>query len=411
MSLQSTSSTSTIYRAPWVVPISSAILRDGAVVVDDKRILAVGLYSDIAGRFQAVPVKTCSGVLLPALVNAHIHLELSVYGIVHPPSKHSTMCDWIKELLKTRETSKASIDEIVDAAQKTAQDQYESGVGLMLDIGNIDLGKFNFCPAEIHSLREMLGPSESATQAAIETIGKIPLEQSVTGHAPYSTSPKLLQYIKNRCRNNDQLFSLHLAENVDEGLLLEKGEGCFAKFLKERGGSDSPFPIPGIDSSAVVGYLQQLDIMDSKTLCVHCVHLNDEEIKILADTNVHVCLCPGSNKFLSVGKVRLQALIDQDILPAIGTDSIASNPELDMWQEMALLRKEHPDVAADRILSMATIAGAISMGRHTTYGSLEEGKTARFIHIEGAEYANAANAEQLLECLTTAGRPDSVSRL
>jgi cytosine/adenosine deaminase-related metal-dependent hydrolase len=281
----------------------------------------------------------------------------------------------------------------------------------MLDIGNTYLGMFDSCPVEIHSLREMLGPSESATQAAIAAIEEIPLEQAVTGHAPYSTSPKLLQYIKNRCRKHDQIFSLHLAENVDEGLLLAKGDGCFAKFLNERGGSDSPFPIPGIDSSAVVGYLQQLEILDSKTLCVHCVHLNDEEIQILADTNAHVCLCPGSNKFLNVGKVRLQALLDQDILPAIGTDSIASNPDLDMWQEMALLRKEHPDIAAERILSMATIGGAIAMGRQAKYGSLEEGKTARLIHIEGGEYAQAANAEQLLECLTAAGRPELVSCL
>jgi cytosine/adenosine deaminase-related metal-dependent hydrolase len=410
VSLSSTPSIS-ILKAPWVVPISSPVLRDGAVVVNGEHIIDVGLYSDIANHFKDIPVKNYTGVLLPALVNAHIHLELSVHGVVHPPSKSSTMCDWIRALLKTREESQFSIAEVIHAARKTAQDQYDSGVGLMLDIGNSDLGEFNSCPVEILSLREMLGPSEYATKAAIAAIDKIPFEQAITGHSPYSTSPKLLQYIKNRCRDHNQIFSLHLGENVDEALLLTKGEGCFSKLLQERGSTDSPFPIPGIDSSAVVGYLQQLGILDSKTLCVHCVHLNDEELTILAGTRAHVCLCPGSNKFLSVGTAPLEAMLDHDILPAIGTDSISSNPALDMWQEMALLRDAHPDVDSEHILCMATLGGAIAMGRHNSYGSLEKGKTARFINIERPEYQKTSNAEQLLNCLTACGRPESVRRL
>lgn len=407
MSLSS-KSTITIHRAPWVVPVSSPVLRDGAVVVDGEQIIDVGLYSDISSRFQGIPAKSYSGVLLPALVNAHIHLELSVYGVVRTAATSGTMCDWIRALLKTREESRVSIEEVIGAAHKAARDQYDSGVGLMLDIGNIDIGTLSSCPVEIVSLREMLGPSRSATKAAIEGIGKIPPEQAITGHSPYSTSPELLQYIKNRCRENNQIFSLHLGENVDEALLLTKGEGCFSEFLQERGNTDSPFPIPGIDSSAVVGYLQQLEILDSKTLCVHCVHLNDEEITILADSRAHICLCPGSNKFLSVGTAPLEAMLNHGILPAIGTDSITSNPSLDMWQEMVLLRDTHPDVAPEHILEMATLAGASAMDHQKTYGSLEKGKTAGFIHVTRPEYLKASDAEQLLNCLTTCGRPESV---
>ena len=292
-----------------------------------------------------------------------------------------------------------------------AQTQYDSGIGLMLDTGNIDIGTFDSCPSEIYSLYEMLGPSKAATQKAIETIEHFSAEQSVTAHAPYSTSPNLLKVIKKRCRNQEQLFSIHLAENLDEGLLLSKGEGCFARFLQDRTGSDSPFPIPGIDSSTVVEYLQRLGILDSKTICVHCIHLNDEEIKIIADAEAHVCLCPGSNKFLSVGTVRLQALLDHGILPALGTDSIASNPSVDLWQEMALLRKEHPAVSPGSILSMATIGGARAMGRANDYGSLEAGKTARFLNIQDQEYEDVESSEQLLERLTISGKPESVKWL
>ncbi|HIQ37005.1 MAG TPA: hypothetical protein EYH36_03265 [Desulfocapsa sulfexigens] len=399
------------YRAPWVVPVVSPALPDGAVVVDNKSIIAVGEYSDISRQYPDIPVSFCSGILVPALINSHIHLELSIYGVVHPPTQTGNMCDWIKALLQIRENAVFSPGEIRAAAKKMARKQYDSGIGLMLDIGNIDLGMFHSCPVEIHSLYEMLGPSEDATQAAIAAIADLPVELSVTAHAPYSTSAKLLEFIKNRCRKHGQLFSLHLAENLDEGLLLSKGTGCFAQFLKDRTGSDSPFPIPGIDSSTVVGYLQQLGIIDSKTICVHCVHLSDEEIKIIADSGAHVCLCPGSNKFLSVGTVRLQTLLDHGILPALGTDSIASNPNIDLWQEMALLQEEHPGVSSENIFSMATIGGARAIGREIEYGSLEAGKTARFLHIQGVEFEDVANPEQLFECLVMNGQPDSVKWL
>jgi len=386
-------------------------MRDGAVLVDSGRIVAVGSSSDILNNYPDVTVISCTGVLLPALVNAHIHLELSVYGTVYPPAQDATMCDWIKELLQLRGRSSFSLKEIKDAAEKMAQDQYDSGVALMLDIGNLDLGKYDSCPAEIYTLLEMLGPGKQATEAAIKIIDELPDSQSATGHAPYSTSPELLQTLKARCTKFKQIFSIHLAENIDEGLLLSFGTGCFAAFLKQRTGADSPFPIPGIDSSAVVGYLLQLGIMDARTLCVHCVHLNDQEMKIIAKAGSHVCLCPGSNRFLSVGRPNVALLLDHGLLPALGTDSIASNPQPDMWQEMAILREDHPEVTAERILGMATLGGATALGRDADYGSLEIGKTARFLHVQSDEFLKSQNAEQLFESLVSSGRPDVIQYL
>jgi len=89
-----------IFRAPWVIPVTSAVLSDGAVVLDQDSIIAVGQYDDIVARFSDLPVTKCSGVILPALVNAHIHLDLSIYGPVPQESAESSMCDWISSLLK-----------------------------------------------------------------------------------------------------------------------------------------------------------------------------------------------------------------------------------------------------------------------------------------------------------------------
>lgn len=411
MSLPASQSSCRLYRAPWVVPVTAPVLQDGAIVMNRDSIVDIGSYADVSNRFTDIPRIDCPGVLLPALVNSHIHLDLSVYGPVPQESSESTMCDWISSLLKKRQDAGFSEQEIQSAAEKTAQGQYESGVGLMLDIGNINLGDFDSCPVEIVSLFEMLGPSKSAEHAAITAIQELPKEQPVTGHAPYSTTPELLRYIKKRSIIQKSLFSLHLAENPDESLLLTRAEGCFAQFLKDRGGFDTTFPIPGIDSSGVVGYLEKLGILDEKTICVHCVHLSRDEMKIISHSHAHVCLCPGSNRFLSVGIAPLEELLDLNILPALGTDSITSNPGLDMWNEMALLRKNHPDVSADTILAIATLGGAKALHRDKVFGSLEKGRTSSILHVQGTQYEEAVNTEQLLDRLTSCGRPESIDWL
>jgi cytosine/adenosine deaminase-related metal-dependent hydrolase len=379
--------------------------------MNQDSIVEVGSYADVSCRFPDIPVTDCSGVLLPALVNAHIHLDLSVYGPVPQESSESTMCDWVSSLLKIRQEAGFSEHELKAAAEKIMQGQYESGVGLLLDIGNIKLGDFDSCSIERVSLLEMLGPSKAAEGATITAIEELPQGQAVTGHAPYSTTPELLRYIKKRCTAQDSLFSLHLAENPDESLLLTKAEGCFAQFLKDRGGLDATFPIPGIDSSGVVGYLQKSGILDEKTICVHCVHLTRDEMKIISNSQAHVCLCPGSNRFLSVGIAPLEEFLDLKILPALGTDSITSNPGLDMWAEMALLRKNHPIVSAETIFTIATLGGARALHREKDFGSLEKGRTSSILHIRGTQYEEAVTGAQLLDRLTSGGRPDSIDWL
>ncbi len=397
-----------LFRAPWVIPITAPVIQDGAIVVDGRRIVAVASYAELSSRFPELQPTPCPGVLLPALVNCHIHLDLSIYGTIPLDPGNTTMCDWIRSLTKKRQQAAYSDEAVREAAEKTAIEQYTAGVALMLNIGNVPLGNMNSCPVEIHSLFEILGPSKLAQQAAIAAIKTYPSDRAVTGHAPYSTTPELLRYIKRRCDEQGELFSLHLAENPDEALLLLQNEGCFPEFLKERGAWDNTFPIPGIDSSGVVGYLQTLGLFDNKTICVHCVYLTPEDMEVVAGTGAHICLCPGSNKFLGVGRAPLEQFLAHDILPALGTDSIASNPVLDMWQEIALLREEHSGVAPETILAMATLGGARAMHKDSDYGSLEEGRTAHFLQVQGRQYTEANSAEQLLDLLTSSGRPESI---
>ncbi len=410
MSLK-TSSSLRIIRAPWIVPVDADVFRDGAIVADGSGIIDIGPANLIISRHPGVDIIELPGILLPALVNAHIHLDLSVLGSVVLPFKEATMCDWISALLTKRAEADYSEVQVNAAAQQTVNDQYESGVGLMLNIANVPLDLFAVAPVEVISLLEILGPSKAVETSLIQTIDEGSKDLKLTGHAPYSTTPGLLKVIKERSRCQNAIFSLHLAENCDESLLLTKGQGCFATFLRERNAFDGTFPISGIDSSGVVGYLQQTGLLDDKTLCVHCVHMTDKEIEILSHSRAHVCLCPGSNRFLSVGVAPVEKFIRHNILPAIGTDSIASNPELNLWHEMALLRKEHPRISAALILKMATLGGARALHRDHEFGSLSKGKIALFLHVQSEHYEGISRADDLLNKLTTSGQPAIVEWL
>lgn len=411
MSLLAFNSSCRIFRAPWVVPVVAPVIADGAVLVDGDTILDVGSFADISQRHPHVIVSQCTGVLLPALVNAHIHLELSAYGPVAPKSPESSMCDWISSLLCIREEAGFSRAEILEAAIVAAQDQKASGVALLLDIGNTRLEGLNSSGIEIISLLEMLGPSKDAESAAIKNIDDLPDSTAITGHAPYSTTPALLRYIKKRSQRLHTLFSIHLAENSDEYLLLTRAQGCFATFLKDRNGFDGSFPISGINASCILSYLKDFELLDEHSICVHCVHLSEKDIMIIAESQAHICVCPGSNRFLSVGIAPLERFLEQGILPAIGTDSITSNPVPDIWEEMTLLRANHLSVSDELILKMATLGGARALQRADRYGTLAKGRSAKIIHVRSPHYEKLQNGSQLLERLISCGRPESVEWL
>ena len=156
-------------------------------------------------------------------------------------------------------------------------------------------------------------------------------------------------------------------------------------------------------------YLRQLGILDSMTLCVHCVHITENEIRLLANSGAHICLCPGSNRFLRVGKAPVQNMLKYGLLPALGTDSIASNETLDLWREMRILREDHPGIDPGKILEMASLGGAAALQCADDFGSLSPGRRAVFLEVNPEGLDRVISESQLADILTLNGRPQEVS--
>ena len=371
-----------IHRAPWLFPMAGPAFSDGAVAVHDHRIVGTGRLADLQGRFPgAAIVDHPDSVLMPGLVNAHIHLELSHLAHLSQQRESRPFVDWLTTMLAERERLGAVGIVVEEAAQKTLQSQYDTGVIALADIGNTPLARTltKQFPGILFPFLEYFGLGRRSLVPALKKLACQEDGIACTAHAPYSTHPELIRALKKRADNLENMFPIHVAEPASETDLFCEGRGELADFLRRRGFYEDVFQGAGIDISGPVRYLHTLGVLDAKTICVHGVHVSRDEIRLLQQTGAKVCLCPGSNRYLQVGLAPVAEYLGQGILPALGTDSAASNPELSIWREMRCVAEDHPTVPPMTILRMATIGGAQALGIDADYGTLEPGKTASLL--------------------------------
>ena len=377
-------STVVIHRAPWLFSMAGPALADGAVAVHDNRIVGTGRFLDLQGRIPgAVIVDHPDCVLMPGLVNAHIHLELSHLAHLAQQRKSQSFVDWLTTMLAERERLGAVGQAVEKAARTVLQGQFDAGVIALADIGNTPLARTltEQFPGILFPFLEYLGLGRRSLVPALKKLARQEDGIACTAHAPYSTHPELIRALKKRSDNLGNMFPIHVAEPASETSLLSNDGGELADFLRRRGFYENVFQGAGIDITGSVRYLHSLGVLDAKTICVHGVHVSRDEISLLQQAGAKVCLCPGSNRFLQVGRAPVTEYLAQGILPALGTDSAASNPELSIWREMRCVAEDHPTVPPMTILRMATIGGAQALALEAGYGTLETGKSASLLAV------------------------------
>jgi cytosine/adenosine deaminase-related metal-dependent hydrolase len=411
-----------LHRAPWLVTglpadgsgsSRDALVADGALAVAGGIILSVGSFRDVARQFGGCRiVEHDSAVLAPALVNSHCHLELSGSGLAVKEEDGAEYAgnptEWIRDLLAEKKAISEEEDDkeelMVAHARQALQQMAAEGVGFVGDVGNARAAAWigHGQSVRVAFLLELLGLAREAEKSSLARLERMGEEGSgpvnCTAHAPYSTTAAVIRAVKKQAVRRGHLFSIHVAESAAEVEFLQSGSGVFREFLEERRAWDGSFRIP---KKGAVEYLDSLGVLDGSTLCVHAVHVTREEIAILAEKKARVCLCPGSNRFLGVGRAPVTEFLARGILPALGTDSRASNRILSMWREMRLLRQDHPGLEPETVFAMATRAGAAAWGVASRIGTLEPGKEALVLAVDGG--AAIKRAADVFDHLTGPG--------
>jgi len=376
-----------VYAARWVLPMDTALIADGEVIVENGRIAAV--------RPRRTPDIECrdfgEAVLLPGLVNAHSHLE---YTALRGFLEDIPFFPWIRALTGT----KAALDagdwlgsarlgalECLRGGITTVGDNTDAGVTMRV---LTESGLRGIVFQELFGIddREAVTPIMEALRikiAAHRSQASARVGVGVSPHALYTIRPALFEAINAYVRAEALPTSIHIAESPAESQLTERGEGAFAEMYTRRGIIwESPKMTP-------TQYAAVLGALTPQALAIHCVHQTPDDSALLAKSGSAVIHCPKSNAKLGAGVAPLARWLRTDGLRVgLGTDSAVSNNALDLWEEMrfALLmqravQEDVEAVTAAQILRLATLGGAEAMGLAGQIGSLRIGKQADLIAV------------------------------
>ena len=371
------------FSADWVVPISRRPIRNGFVACDRGRVYAV---SDRPPD-EAVPLGHVA--ILPALVNAHTHLELSyLHGRV---PRSTSFNDWVMGLMTLRRGFPDSgPPPIREAASQALGQARASGTGLVGDVSNtlvtVPLLREAEMPAHVfHELTGFNHPDPIArvreARSNVDAAGADAngVRLSLAPHAPYSVSPELFKAIRADVdAHPNAVTSVHLGESAAEVELLRLGTGAARAMLERLGVWTDAWPIPGVSPTE---YLAGLGFVSEHTLLVHGVQFTAGDLARVRAAGATLVSCPRSNTYVGVGAPPLASFYEAGVAVAFGTDSLASVDDLNMFSELAEARRIAPRVPARDLLRSATVIGARALRFDEEYGSIEVGKRAALIGV------------------------------
>src|SRR6266481_5354003 len=327
-----------IYSARWVLPIISPAIEDGAVAFEKSTIIAVAPRTEIVSRFPNARAEDFGQTaILPGLINAHSHLELTVMrGFLE--SEEGAFAAWLRKLTTAR-MAMTGEDLLVSAtcgASEAARagvtcfgDSSSSATQVMKALRDVGLRGTVY--------QESFGPDPKlATENVLrlrEQIAEMRDDENdlvragVSPHAPYTVSASQLELISRLAIDQKLPLMMHAAESQAEKHFMLDGLGRFAEGLKARG---IEWQAPGIST---IEYLARHGILETKPLLAHCINVDDSDVKLIKQSGAGIAHCPKSNAKLGHGRAKFQKFLTHGINVGLGSDSVASNNTCDILEE------------------------------------------------------------------------------
>ncbi|MSN25919.1 MAG: amidohydrolase family protein [Geobacter sp.] len=409
-------SNTAIYTASWLINPDVPPIEGGAILVSDGLISAVGAVSELKRQYSAPLIEYPGCAIMPGFVNAHTHLELTHFpawrlrtNIDYNPRRFT---DWIIQLIKIAR----------GLNPKDYPPSIQEGVRMCLESGTTAVGEIvsNAALGSVYAgsmltgrlYFELLGQDSvrfnDKLEAALTAIGTAKskaglMEFGLSPHSPYTIGEEHLATITKTALSGKLPLSIHLSESAAESDFIFGSSGPLAQDFYPFVGWERYLSHPHRCSSTEL--LDRHGLLTPDTLAVHCVHVSLADARLLKERGVSIALCPRSNDKLDVGTAPV-ALFNKFGIPlALGTDSLASNDSLSMWDEMRYaLDHFAEDLSAEDVFRMATSGAAAALKLSAGHGSLEAGKRGDFQVV-----ANCGDVENgLIERVVRRGRVQDV---
>src|SRR2546426_8640561 len=367
---------------PWALPVGGPPIEGGAVAIEDDRIAAVGTAEELGEviRFD-------DSAIVPGFVNAHSHLEYAVYGGFGDGL--GDFAEWIT--LHIQRKARIGWEAYVDVAKLGAAECLASGVTTVGDcsysgataVACAELGLRAIVYLEVfgsdvgRALEHFAAIRDRAGDAFSERV-----RPGVSPHAPYSVSIELYE----ACAELGLPIATHISESRSEVQYLLSGTGAWGGY------KDLLVAPPGKTGTHL---LAEHELLGPNVVAAHCVVLDEDEIGLLASTGTGVAHCPRSNGALGCGVTPLAELRAAGARVGVGTDSPASAPSFDFFEELrsvvltARARAQRPDVlSASEVLELGTLGSARALDLDSEIGSLVPGKRADLagVSLAGSPY-------------------------
>lgn len=344
------------------------------------------------------------GVICPGFINAHCHIELS-----HLKDKilvHTGLIDFLMTIMQSRNDDK--LEEIIACSQKADQEMRDNGIVAVGDISN------NTCSISVkknshlyyHTFVEGTGFLDFNSEERFALMKRIyhdfidsGLTTSLAPHAPYSVSSTLFHLINNFSKND--IISIHNQECEDENKLYETGKSDFTRLYNSLGIDISEFK--PTNKSSLKSWLSYFN-HQHPIILVHNTFTDESDIAFVNKSGHQVfwCLCPNANAYIENSMPPVELLLKHDAKIILGTDSLASNHQLSILEEIKTLQQHFPNLGLEMMLSWATLNGAEALNCEDKYGSFEKGKKPGILHI--APFRKNSGGEIILSKTTKAER-------
>ena len=354
-------------------------LADGAIVVKHGRIHTIGKAAAIMRKFPGHHiVRLERAVVMPGLVNVHTHLELPfLLGDI----RAQNYTDWVFNLLE--EKKRLTRHDYTAAAHRNIASLIRSGTTTVAEISTHGISPLILSKSGLRAVvyHEIIFMRSDISSLAFPHRGPVSrlVQYGFSPHSPHTVSEPALRKIHQISSKKHLRLCMHVGETREETLLLQRKKSALERLYTAAGWDMALAP----KARSSFELLRRIGILSPAFLAVHAVHVDGQDIALIKRSGAGIAHCPRSNHEIGVGTMPLRKFLNARISVGLGTDSLASSPTLNLWDEMRYAYQVHrrSGVTPQDIFHMSTMGGARALGMDQEIGSLEPGKYADIIAV------------------------------